>query len=213
MKDKIAKRVRRTNYYGKPPGHYTTSKQRRITVRYSKDGMRIQCVAYTHKAARQCRNWSEPFKDKCRMHGGRAPIKSGKYSKYKVEFLKKVKEFANSPNLKSLSNEIGILRALLMNQLQKITEQGDFNPGNEPSPRAAALLAGIIEPIRRSVETLVKIEDGMRLTLDIPDLKAILEQIVQIIHEEVKDHNITKRIAERFETLAIPNARSPFMSN
>jgi len=188
------------NYYGKPEGEYIDKLGRKVVVRYSKDGLRMQCTAHVQGGDRQCRRWSEAERDKCAMHGGKARIVTGTTSKYKGGLRERMKRFINSPNVKSLRDEVATSKALLdqaIDAYDEATKDDSFDFGR------AAELAHLIDKTRTAVESLGRLEEGLRLTIDMPQMESILTQIVAIIKEEVPEEGVVMRIGNRLKKLVV----------
>lgn len=152
-----------------------------------------RCTAYKknkrERKGLQCRYWSIPSKDKCKFHGGLNPIKHGMYSRYKQGTLaEKAEEFAAEPGIKSLREEVGILRAMLNRQLENEDDSG---------------IVGLVDTIRKTVTALVQIEEGLKLTLDITQVQAMIKQVTVVIQEEVADAESVSKIADRLRRLDV----------
>jgi len=125
------------------------------------------------------------------MHGGKSKIKHGLYSRYKQGRLAAAAErHITDPRVKDLRDEVGILRAMLEEQLEDDNRAG---------------IVAIIDVIRKTVSSLVQIEEGLKLTLDVSQVQAMMAQVVAIIREEVRDPDTIGSIATRIRALqALP---------
>lgn len=146
-----------------------------------------------------------PGRGNCKFHGGATPLRGdGRVSKYAVGRLaENIRTYSNDPHIKSLRDEIGLVRGLLgafLDRTQTLAEDGDD---------AAALLVAsepimaMTDQIRKLAVSLTQIEEGLRLTLDVSQVKGLAAQFVQIISEEVTEPETRKRIATRIATLEI----------
>lgn len=209
----------RHNYFGDPPGKTTDQDGNELEIRYSKDGLRMRCTAWLRPRsgahgrrpranAQQCGMWSEPQRDKCRMHGGRmiealeerGMVVKGTRSKYTVKLSKRADELRRDPELNTLREEVSYLKAVFQRAVDSV------EAGDDDAPRPNEFV-GLIEAIRRAVETQVRVEGERRAKLDISELVVIVNQIKLIIEQEVEDFETRKRIARRLSQLVLRPAR------
>ncbi len=208
---RVAKKRMSKNMFGAPEGTITFN-DHPLEIKYSKDGQRMRCTAWLpaipehpkteRHTAGQCGQFSEPFRDKCKFHGGRALErwgKSGRKSKYMVPVERKALEYRTAPNLRGLDMEVAWLRGLLAT-LQRPLEQGHFS--KDDFQRAMK----VIGELRLLVEAQTRIEDGMRLTVQIPQVEQLLVQIRAIIVKWVPDVTVQRQIAADFRRLALPDS-------
>lgn len=207
------------NYFGDPPGKAFDQDGNELEIRYSKGGSRMRCTAWlpTRQGsqgrrarfhAQQCGMWSEPERDKCRLHGGRmlealeerGMVVKGTRSKYAVPLATRARELHQDPELNTLRNELAFLKAAFEGGLVKI------DAGDPDAPKPGEFIA-IIEATRRTLETQVKVETERKARLDVSELVVVVNQIKLIIEEEIEDLNARKRIAARLRRLVLRPAR------
>jgi len=117
------------------------------------------------------------------------------YSKYANEYLKdKVEKFLNDPNIKSIRDELALLRALLQNALDKVENE-------ETLQEHSGTVQLLSEKVVSCAATLVRIEDGMNLNLNVIELQAVANQIVAIIKQEIQDPKVQEKLAKRISEL------------
>jgi len=134
---------------------------------------------------------------KCKLHGGASSknIKHGYYSKYlQSKLADKIDELANNEDLLDLRKVIAMQQALILDILGRIKEgtltldKGTIRVLNE-----------IADKIGRNIERLNKIEVGEKYVLEIREVQNIVNQVVMIVQEEIKDQQVIKRIAGKLQ--------------
>ena len=156
--------------------------------------MKPKCGAKT-KSGGTCQNVAGYKTDhvgegRCYLHGGRMPIKHGRYSQVKGRLGDKIAEHSNNPNPLDLLPELATLRALFE---KWITERGE--EGNAETVAGAEKL---IDGMRKTVDTIHKMQTRELLTSR--EMEMGLMEITRIIAEEVKEPETIARIAKRFST-------------
>lgn len=167
---------------------------------------RKMCKAISHSTGIGCTQLSMKGKDYCYYHGGLSAVgadspgfKTGKYSKYFKHMSSlpslqtKFAEFSDDTMAKDLSEEIAQLRACLAEFLE--AKQGSL------TPQEMAALFGIIDQIGRQVERQARLAESK--TVNVNDVKLIVDKIIDVIIEEVQDSDLKKRIADRIMALQI----------
>ncbi len=167
-----------------------------------------QCMRIKRNGER-CKKQVVKSKDLCSVHGGKAAIKHGMCSRYTFGRLQEsVDKFRNDPDLKSLKDEVALLRVLLQDNMTRF-ESALSNVGNDEDALASSagmtdLIMKNVEGIRRAVMSLVQIEDGLNLRLDVTQVHAMVVQITTIVKHEVRDEETRERIVERLGSLVSP---------
>lgn len=128
---------------------------------------------------------------RCFLHGGRMPIKHGRYSQVKGHLGEKIQEHLERPDPLNLLPELASLMALLEIWLQK---------NEEPEDVAQAMSGAIplVDGIRKTVDTIHKMQTRELLTSR--EMEMGLMEIARIVAEEVRDPEIIARVARRIET-------------
>lgn len=128
----------------------------------------------------------------CAMHGGKQVInKQAKESmnNYRLtQYRATIQEKAGSSSIKSLRDEIGILRLLIEERLNLCK-----------TPAELILASGQIGDLVIKVEKLVtschRIEDSMGQLLDKSTLVQFADRVVQIIADNIKDSVIIEKVS------------------
>lgn len=164
----------------------------------------VQCTRIK-KNGERCRARAKKGKDLCRCHGGNAPIKHGMYSRYTFGRLEElVSRFKEDPDLKSLKEEVALLRAVLQDNLRRFGVLDDGEEGLAASLAFTDTVLKITEGIRKCVHSLVQIEEGLKLHLDIGQINAMVLQITTIITQEIRDDGTKDRVISRLAQLVSP---------
>lgn len=197
------------NFFGLPKGPVPSPSGNLVEIKYSADGKRMRCTAWLpaipeHKhperhTAHQCKLWAVAGRDKCRHHGGCYLERYGKHgmrSKYAEPVTKKARELRTAPNLCGLDGEVTWLRNFL-EDLKRPLDQGSY------TERDFQHALKVVAEIRQLVETAVRIEEGMKLTIRMPQLEQLLVQMQSIIERRVEDRAVRLKIAEDLRKLTL----------
>lgn len=132
---------------------------------------------------------------KCKLHGGATPVKHGLYSKYTNHRLAEmIDKLSNDEELLNLRKTIAMQQALIINILNKIE-----NKELELNPKLSSTLAGIGDKLGKNIERRQKVEEGEKYILQIEQVQSIVNQVVVIIQEEIRDPETLERIGNRLE--------------
>ncbi len=117
---------------------------------------------------------------RCRLHGGVAgrPIITGKYSKRlrgEVKELVQEQETSNISDFKSLSEEVGVLRALLNVVLQKLDNIKKLDTKDLHD------ILDVIDTLGKTLDRHFKIIEGHRITIDVLGVRAIINQQINVV--------------------------------
>ena len=164
------------------------------------------CNGKIHRQLRYCQKpsgWGTPHpgSGRCKLHGGYAGLyqqKSGqlKYSNFvPSDLIEKYEEFAVDPDIKSLDDEIALLRA-------KITVT-ELKNGTGIYDKQVVFLT---EGIRRLVETKQKIEENIKAKIDMNIILKIVDDVINIIENRVNDIELKKLIATDMRRIHLTNA-------
>lgn len=132
------------------------------------------------------------------MHRGR-PIKTGEYSKYTIPRLADKIEAARKDNRHlDIEDKIATTCALIENLGERITEDEliKYTPN----------LISLLDILTKQIERFHKIKYGIKHTITYERLDIVLNNIVVVINQEVKDASTRKRIASRLRELRIPES-------
>lgn len=155
------------------------------------------CNGKVHRQERYCQRpagWGTKHvgSGRCKLHGGcNVNKKSGelRYSDYvPTAIVEKYEEFAVESNIdiKSLNDEIGLVRANIANLLAKFT---DFNVS------ADTKILQLIELLRRLVETKQKVDERAKSKVNLEVVLKLVDNIIMIIDKRVQDVGTKKLIS------------------
>lgn len=139
------------------------------------------------------------------MHGGQPQLnKQAKYhmAKYRLEqYGMRVNEFAGDDEIKSLRDEIGILR---------VTLETLVNQCKQPNQLVMFIdkISSLVNQIRQTVESTHKLEEKTSQLLDRKVIVVIADSIVQIVAEHVTDPDVLLKLGEKI-CASITGAASP----
>ena len=160
----------------------------------------IQCTATARSTGNRCKGRAITGTDRCNKHIGGRKLKHGQSSLFHSGKIKKLAErHASDENIKSLRGEIGLLRGFL----EKMVDQTNLSKIAEKDLMS---LLKTVDEIRKAVKTLVQIEDGLKLVIDVKQVHMILVQVSNIVKQEVQDERSRNRIAKRLGELVRPVA-------
>jgi len=149
---------------------------------------------------RQCPNEVATNSNYCLAHGGNKAEESLEKQKLRNYRLTKwnarIYRFSESSNIKSLRDEIGIVRMILEEQLETCQSQMDLIL----SSTRISLLVGQIEKL---VSSCHKLETNLGEVLDKTALANFAGQVIRIIGEVVEDEAQLEAISIRITQLFI----------
>lgn len=160
-------------------------------IKYESDPRRCQAVT----AQGQCINVSVPNGTRCIVHGGNKEMDSEKQKSMKNYRLSKwqaqVEQKAESDNIKSLREEIGILRMVLEERLNRCHDAQDLVLQSGP-------ISDMIMKINKVVASCHRLEGSLGQLLDKQAILQFASIIIGIISEELKGQEaLINRIAGR----------------
>jgi hypothetical protein len=130
----------------------------------------------------QCMNVAEPGSDFCKVHGG--TNKSSEQGLYNLRLTqarwqRDISQQANSTGIKSLRDEIGVLRVILQEKLNAIGTPNDLITQCGP-------LGALIMQIEKLVTSCHKTESSMGMLVDKSVLLQFAGEVVSIIAAELE---------------------------
>ena len=142
----------------------------------------------------QCRLESVPNSTYCKYHGGNSEaIAQQKESTRRLlvrRWQEDIDDFAFSTNLKTLRDEIGVLRVLLEQKLNMCED-----------PMTLVLQAGpissLVRDITRTIESCDKIESKLDITMDKTAVLEFATKLVSIVADVLGDDHRIDIIADR----------------
>jgi len=163
------------------------------SIRISEPGDPNRCIGSSYQG--QCKFLKMPGSDYCSTHRGQDLEAQNKLRNYRLQtFKKRVNEFADSDVIKSLREEIGILRLLLEEVLNQCTDATDL-----------LLYSSKIADLTTRIEHLVlschRIENNLGFTLDKSTVLNISSQIVTIISKHIDDPKVIDIVINEISTM------------
>jgi hypothetical protein len=124
----------------------------------------------------QCNLVSTPGKNVCVLHGG-MPSEKSRLNNYRLQkWQSRVAEMANSDGIKTLRDEIGILRMMLEEKLNSLEDVTDMITSSH-------VISDLVLKIEKLVVSCHKIEKSMSQLIDRGDIINLATQIIAIIEE------------------------------
>ena len=157
----------------------------------------VRCTSMVKSIGSRCKNFAIPGEVHCHIHGGtKARAVAGKRRIYSAfiqdKRLKQVMEkIEGSEEFKGLAEELSLLRGLLAVQVEKRAKSFEMDDIKE--------VARIITEIRNLVESCMKMEVNLGKLVSIEQIKTIVDTLVKILRENIRDVNLLNRIAHEFD--------------
>lgn len=147
----------------------------------------------------QCIQGAVPGSDYCPVHGGNKAIKAAEAEntyRYRVnQWQARIQTFAGDSRIKSLHEELGMLRVLLEEKFNACKSATDLIIQAGP-------ISELILKIEKVTKTIHDLDKDLENILEKQQLIVYAERIVAIVSDHVKDDNarfeISKKIAELF---------------
>lgn len=149
-----------------------------------------RCQAVTSNG--QCPLVAVPDSKNCIAHGGVHSQKAAekrRISSYNIaKWQVKINQHSQSPALKGLHDEIGILRMMLESRLNQCNDASDLLMHHGP-------IADLISKIEKTVVSFNKLEASLGNHIDKAQLIQFAGQVVQIIGENIGDSDTLDKIS------------------
>jgi len=142
----------------------------------------------------------------CPRHGGTKPGVAQAKENFRnlklVQWGERVKEFGENPEVKSLRDEIGVLRLILENIVNKCTNTNEliFHNGK---------ISELIMKIEKIVTSAHKLETSMGMMLDKTSIIKIAQGIAEIISAHIEDADTLDLVNTQIVDLILNNAEKP----
>jgi len=134
------------------------------------------------------------FGANCLAHGGNKQIESAKAKSVRnyqlTQFKARVDQKLESDSIKSLREEVAILRMVLETQLNTISDENELL-------MCSGKIADLVQKIDKVVNSCHTLEKGMSELLDKAAILRYASTIIEILDEEIKDKDAVSRVAER----------------
>lgn len=138
----------------------------------------------------------------CKVHGGNVAnqkIRDASLTAYRQsKWQARIQAHGEHPRVKSLRDEIGILRILMEERLETVHTPFDFIA-------AAGPISDIVDKIARTVQAADKLEKSMGEHLDKQALLTFGSEVIGIIANNIKDTDVVDKIANEIMQ-AIPGS-------
>lgn len=136
----------------------------------------------------------------CKRHGGNRALASEEKQKIRnynlTKWRNRVNMFADNPEVKSLREEIGILRMMLETILEKCKDENDLI-------MFCGKIQELVRDINKVVDSCHRLEERTGVLLDKPTILSLGDAIVSIISEHVPDGDVLDLLAIKLvETVA-----------
>lgn len=142
----------------------------------------------------------ERVSDYCSMHGGNRAFlakKAENLRNYRLsKWQHKLNQKTDSPALKSLSEEIGILRVILEEKLNALNTTTDLII-------AAGPVSDLILKIEKLVLSAQKLDEKLGRVLDRAQVIELADRLVSVLEEEIESEEVILAITKRFSEILI----------
>jgi hypothetical protein len=136
----------------------------------------------------------------CPRHGGNQALAANEREKVRnyhlTKWRQRVNEFADNPEVKSLKEEIGILRMMLETVLNKCQDENDLLI-------YAGKIQDLVRDINKVVESCHKLDERNGVLLDKQSILTLGDAMVSIIGEHVGDPDALEMIAGKMVDVVI----------
>lgn len=151
-----------------------------------------RCQALIRGGKDQCQCVKVEGSEYCLMHGGNNQLQANKAEERRMYQLAKwnarIGEFAEHPNIKSLRDELGILRMVLEEKLRMCGDAHTLILQSGP-------ISELVMKIEKIVKSCHRLDSSLHELLDKTAILHLSGEIVEIISRHVKDDQIVEAIA------------------
>lgn len=141
----------------------------------------------------QCINCKVPGSDYCPNHGANSQLRAKNGTairNYRLQRWKqRVGEMADSDSIKSLREEVGILRVILEEMLNQCHDSTDLLLYSQR-------MSDLVMKIEKLVSSCDRLENRMGLLLNKDSVLQLAATYVQIINNYIEDPDVIERISE-----------------
>lgn len=139
----------------------------------------------------ECKYDAVPGGTCCMKHGGNSQLEKIKRNSiqkyYKNQFANQIKVYAEDIGIKSLNEEIGVLRMLLSRRLESCEDAQQLL-------EASSSLAMLIGQIEKLVSSCTSIEKTLGLLVAKTEVAEFADTVVEIIQRNIKDESTLDNI-------------------
>lgn len=164
----------------------------------------------------QAAGWgtAHPGVGRCKLHGGNAPIRHGRYSAIKRERIRAlIEQYANDPEPLDILPELYACRALFQDFIDRYDEWRDallawhesFLTGEAvPKPMKILDISDAYRLLSEATKIVERIERMKTANaVDRPNLLRIMTEMARAVEHEVRDPAVCERIRERWMGIAL----------
>lgn len=157
-------------------------------IEYDGDPRRCQS---RHPRLGQCIYVKIEGSDHCPLHARRGHLEIKKQEEYNYNLTKykaRVQQFADNPRVKSLREEIGVLRLVLETTVNRCTNDNQLLI-------YAGKIADLVSRIEKVVNTCNTIETKTGQLLDKSVIMTLVDSILQILSTHIEDPDVLEGVA------------------
>lgn len=151
-----------------------------------------QCEGMTARG--RCPFKHTPNSAMCEMHNGNMIEKSLERKRvdlYKInKYQEKMRHISGHPDMRSLHNEIALLRIMIEDRFNMVNEENDLLIHG-------GAIADLISKVNVSVMNMNKLEEKLGVLLSKEQAETFVDVLLTIIQEEVTDADTIVKIANR----------------
>lgn len=141
----------------------------------------------------QCMNKATTLGGTCLCHGGNNAVQAAEKREirnYKLlRFQKQLERHADSPRLKSLNDEVAILRMLLEEQLNQCADASDLILNSH-------LISDLVVKLEKLVKSCHSLESSLGHLMDKQAILTFASSVIGVIADEIKDEVALARISD-----------------
>ena len=153
-----------------------------------------RCQSNDTMGTEQCWYKSAPESQYCMRHGGNKAAESNRKQalrNYRLnQFHQRIGELGNSPDIKSLRDEIGILRIIMEERLNRCMNASDL-------VLQSGAISDLVMKIDKVVTSCHKLEGSMGKLLDKQILLQFADQVITIITSEDIAEDVLERMSSK----------------
>jgi len=153
-----------------------------------------RCQAVRGGDGDQCMNAAAEHSTFCMAHGGNraaGTVKKQETRNYrKSKWLARIHDHADSAVIKSLREEIGILRIIMEERLALCKTEMDFILYSAP-------IQDTVMKIAHLVESCHKLEDKLKVVVDRAQLLQFASMVINIVGSEITDDEVMESIGSK----------------
>ena len=182
----------------------SSSDTHHVPVKCTDENDPNRCISSTARG--HCQFLAVPGTKHCSIHGGikcQAVNAANDLYRFKHDlYARRIAEMKDHPDARKLGTELGMLRMLLEEVINKVEEPQDLIIQYGPQIRE------FVGDIRATLIANVKLEEKIGTLLTINDVARLAQALMSVIVEHVTDPDTIAHIADEFNTI-LANGRIP----